>query len=52
MLKLEFKKEPTAFIERLFLTGSSIYIALFILESNHDYKLIFIIFLYIIYKFA
>jgi hypothetical protein len=44
ILKLEFKKEPTAFIERLFLTGSSIYIGLFILESNYDYKLIFIIF--------
>ena len=44
ILKLEFKKEPTAFIERLFLTGSSIYIGLFILESNYDYKLVFIIF--------
>jgi hypothetical protein len=44
ILKLEFKKEPTAFIERLFLTGSSIYIGLFIYESNYDYKLIFIIF--------
>ena len=44
ILKLEFKKEPTAFIERLFLIGSSIYVGLFILESNYDYKLIFIIF--------
>jgi hypothetical protein len=44
ILKLEFKKEPTAFIERLFLAGSSIYIGLFILESNYDYKLVFIIF--------
>ena len=44
ILKLEFKKEPTPFIERLFLTGSSIYIGLFIFESNYDYKLIFIIF--------
>jgi hypothetical protein len=42
--KVEFKKQPTAFIERLFLIGSSVYVGLFVAESNYDYKLIFLIF--------
>ena len=44
IFKFEFKKEPTPFVERLFLIGSSIYIGLFIAASNFDYKLIFLIF--------
>ena len=42
--KLEFKKNPSDLEERLFLIGSSIYILLFIIASNVDYKLIFLIF--------
>ena len=44
IFKFEFKKEPTPFVERLFLIGSSIYTGLFIAASNFDYKLIFLIF--------
>jgi hypothetical protein len=44
LLKLQFRKQPNDLEERLFLIGSSIYVGLFILESNVDYKLIFLIF--------
>ena len=42
-LKLEFKKEPNDFYERLFLMGSSTFCGLYILQSNYDYKLILLI---------
>ena len=42
-LKLEFKKEPNDFYERLFLIGSSTFCGLYILQSNYDYKLILLI---------
>jgi len=42
--KLEHKKTPNDFEERLFLIGATIYISLFIFFSNFDYKLIFLIF--------
>ena len=41
---LEFKKKPDELEERLFLIGSTIYCTLFIIASNYDYKLIFLIF--------
>jgi hypothetical protein len=44
LLKLQFGKQPNDLEERFFLIGSSIYVGLFILESNVDYKLIFFIF--------
>ena len=44
LLKLQFRKQPNDLEERLFLIGSSIYVGLFILESNVDYKLIFFTF--------
>lgn len=44
LLKLKFGKQPNDLEERLFLIGSSIYIGLFILESNVDYKLTILIF--------
>ena len=44
LLKLKFGKQPNDLEERLFLIGSSIYISLFILESNVDYKLTILIF--------
>jgi len=42
--KLEHKKTPNDFEERLFLIGATIYVSLFIFFSNFDYKLIFLIF--------
>ena len=42
--KLEHKKKPDDFIERLFLIGATLYISLFIIASNFDYKLIFLLF--------
>jgi len=42
--KLEFKKKPNELEERLFLMGGVIYCVLFIIASNYDYKLIFLIF--------
>ena len=44
LFELQFAKQPSELEERLFLIGSSIYVSLFILESNVDYKLIFLIF--------
>jgi hypothetical protein len=44
LLKLQFGKQPSDLEERLFLIGSSLYVGLFILESNVDYKLIILIF--------
>ena len=44
LLKLQFHKQPNDLEERFFLIGSSIYVGLFILESNVDYKLAFLIF--------
>lgn len=41
---LEFKKKPDELEERLFLIGSTIYCTLFIIASNYDYKLIFLLF--------
>jgi hypothetical protein len=42
--KLEHKKKPDDFVERLFLIGATLYISLFIIASNFDYKLIFLLF--------
>jgi hypothetical protein len=42
--KLEHKKTPNDFVERLFLIGATLYIGLFITVSNFDYKLIFLLF--------
>jgi hypothetical protein len=42
-LKLEFKKKPNDFNERLFLIGSSTFCGLYISQSNYDYKLILLI---------
>lgn len=42
--KLEHKKTPNDFDERLFLIGTAIYIIMFIFFSNFDYKLIFLMF--------
>jgi len=42
--KLEHKKKPDDFVERLFLIGATFYISLFIIASNFDYKLIFLLF--------
>jgi hypothetical protein len=42
--KLEHKKTPNDFVERLFLIGATLYIGLFIAVSNFDYKLIFLLF--------
>jgi hypothetical protein len=44
LFKLQFGKQPSDLEERLFLMGSSLYVGLFILGSNVDYKLIFLIF--------
>jgi hypothetical protein len=44
LFALQFGKQPSELEERLFLIGSTIYVGLFILESNVDYKLIFFIF--------
>lgn len=44
LLKLQFHKQPNDLEERFFLIGSSIYVGLFILESNVDYKLALLIF--------
>ena len=42
--KLDHKKKPSEFEERLFLIGSTLYVTLYIFASNYDYKLIFLIF--------
>ena len=42
--KLEHKKKPDDFVERLFLIGATLYISLFISASNFDYKLIVLLF--------
>ena len=44
LLKLEFNRNPNDLSERLFLIGSSIFCGLYIMQSNYDYKLIFLIF--------
>jgi hypothetical protein len=42
--KLKHKKKPNDFVERLFLCGATLYVCLFIIASNFDYKLIFLLF--------
>ena len=42
--KLEHKKKPNDFEERLFLIGATLYLSLFIMVSSFDYKLIFLLF--------
>jgi hypothetical protein len=43
-LNIEFKREHSELEERLFLMGATIYCVLFMIASNYDYKLIFLIF--------
>jgi hypothetical protein len=43
-LNIEFKKEHSELEQRLFLMGAIIYCGLFMIASNYDYKLIFLIF--------
>lgn len=44
LFNIEFKKEHSELEQRLFLIGAIIYCGLFIIASNYDYKLIFLIF--------